>query len=52
MADKKKIPVIASVATNDKLTARREFANRVCFYDSFQGQVVANYAFKDIGAVS
>jgi branched-chain amino acid transport system substrate-binding protein len=44
IADKKKVPVIASVATNDKLTARRDFANRVCFTDSFQGEVVANYA--------
>ena len=44
IADKKKIPVIASVATNDKLTAKRTFANRVCFTDSFQGEVVANYA--------
>ncbi len=44
IADKKKIPVIASVATNDKLTARRTFANRVCFTDSFQGEVVANFA--------
>lgn len=44
IAEKSKIPVIASVATNDKLTAKREFANRVCFTDSFQGEVVANYA--------
>jgi branched-chain amino acid transport system substrate-binding protein len=44
IADKKKIPVIAAVATNDKLTARRTYANRVCFTDSFQGKVVANYA--------
>ena len=44
IADKKKIPVIASVATNDKLTNRRTYANRVCFTDSFQGEVVANYA--------
>ena len=44
IADKKKIPVIASVATNDKLTAKRTFANRVCFSDSFQGEVVANFA--------
>ena len=44
IADKKKIPVIASVATNDRLTAKREFANRVCFTDSFQGEVVANFA--------
>jgi len=44
IADKKKVPVIASVATNDKLTSRRTYANRVCFTDSFQGEVVANYA--------
>jgi branched-chain amino acid transport system substrate-binding protein len=44
IADKKEIPVIASVATNDKLTEKRTFANRVCFTDSFQGEVVANYA--------
>ncbi|RXJ68191.1 branched-chain amino acid ABC transporter substrate-binding protein [Halarcobacter ebronensis] len=44
IAEKKKVPVIASVATNDKLTAKREYANRVCFTDSFQGEVVANYA--------
>ncbi len=49
IANKKKIPVIASVATNDKLTSRRKYANRVCFTDSFQGEVVANYAFKDMG---
>ena len=46
IADKKKVPVIASVATNDKLTARRTFANRVCFTDSFQGEVVANFAIE------
>ncbi len=44
IAEKKKIPVIAAVATNDKLTTKRNFANRVCFTDSFQGEVVANYA--------
>ncbi|MBP7226354.1 MAG: ABC transporter substrate-binding protein, partial [Aliarcobacter sp.] len=44
IADKKKIPVIAPVATNDKLTEKREFANRVCFTDSFQGEVVARFA--------
>lgn len=48
VAEKKQIPVIAAVATNDKLTERRDFANRVCFTDSFQGAVVANYAIKDL----
>lgn len=49
IADKKQIPVIAPAATNDKLTEKRAFANRVCFSDSFQGTVVANYAAKDLG---
>ncbi len=48
IAEKKKVPVIASVATLDKLTAKRNYANRVCFSDSFQGEVVAKYA-KDNG---
>ncbi|MBE0497279.1 MAG: ABC transporter substrate-binding protein [Campylobacterales bacterium] len=49
VAEKREVPVIAAVATNDQLTERRKFANRVCFMDSFQGAVVANYAFKDLG---
>ncbi len=48
LAEKKEVPVIASVATNDKLTAKKKYANRVCFMDSFQGSVVANYALKDL----
>lgn len=48
ISDKKDIPVIAPVATNDKLTEGKKFANRVCFTDSFQGAVVANYATKDL----
>lgn len=48
IAEKKQIPVISPVATNDKLTEQKEFANRVCFTDSFQGAVVANYAAKDL----
>ncbi|NQY53913.1 MAG: ABC transporter substrate-binding protein [Campylobacteraceae bacterium] len=49
IAEKKKIPVIASVATLDKLTSRRSYANRVCFTDSFQGEVVASYAYNTLG---
>lgn len=49
IAEKKQIPVIAPAATNDKLTENKTFANRVCFMDSFQGTVVANYAAKDLG---
>ncbi len=48
LAEKKEVPVIASVATSDKLTMKKKYANRVCFMDSFQGAVVANYALKDL----
>ncbi len=48
LAEKKSVPVVASVATSDKLTMKKKYANRVCFMDSFQGAVVANYALKDL----
>jgi len=44
IAEKKKVPVFAPAATNDKLTLKRNYINRVCFMDSFQGEVVADYA--------
>jgi branched-chain amino acid transport system substrate-binding protein len=48
IAEKENIPIVAPAATNDRLTQRRNFTNRVCFTDSFQGEVVANYAAKDL----
>ncbi|WP_263833140.1 ABC transporter substrate-binding protein [Sulfurospirillum oryzae] len=48
IADKKQIPVIATVATNDKLNDNRTYGNRVCYTDSFQGNIVANYAAKEL----
>lgn len=48
IAEKEKIPVVAPAATSDRLTQRRTFTNRVCFTDSFQGEVVANYAAKEL----
>ncbi len=52
LAEKKHIPIIAPAATNDKLTMGKKYANRVCFMDSFQGAVVANYALKDLSLKS
>ena len=43
IAEKKKIPVIAAVATGNKLTMKRNYMNRVCFTNDFQGEVIANY---------
>ncbi|MDR2100276.1 MAG: ABC transporter substrate-binding protein [Campylobacteraceae bacterium] len=52
IAEKSKIPVVAPAATNDRLTLKREFVSRVCFTDSFQGEVVANYAYSALGLKS
>jgi branched-chain amino acid transport system substrate-binding protein len=49
IAETHKVPVVAPAATADKLTQRRNFVSRVCFTDSFQGEVVANYAYKTMG---
>ncbi|MDR0579939.1 MAG: ABC transporter substrate-binding protein [Campylobacteraceae bacterium] len=49
IAEKAKITVVAPAATNDKLTQRNNFVSRVCFTDSFQGEVVANYAYQTLG---
>lgn len=42
-AEAKKVPVIAPAATNDKLLKGKNYAARVCFNDSFQGEAMAKY---------
>lgn len=42
-------PTLSPTATNDKVGPASEFLFRACFKDSFQGQIVANYAYKDLG---
>ncbi len=44
-----KVPLVAPVATNILVTKNREFANRVCFSDAFQGQVAANFIKNELG---
>ncbi len=43
------IPSISPTATNDKVTVDNEYMFRACFNDSFQGRIVAGYAFRDLG---
>lgn len=43
---KLKVPVISPTATNDLVTLKNSYVFRTCFNDSFQGQIVANYALK------
>lgn len=44
VAQAARIPMIASVATNPKVTEVGDHIFRVCFIDPFQGQVVARFA--------
>lgn len=44
------IPVIGATCTNPQVTAGNTHYFRICFLDPFQGTVMANYAFKELGA--
>jgi branched-chain amino acid transport system substrate-binding protein len=44
------IPAIGLSCTNPLVTLGNPFYFRVCFLDPFQGTVMANYAFKSVGA--
>lgn len=49
IAEDGQTPVVAPVATNPLVTKNRNFINRVCFNDNFQGDVAANFAYNDLG---
>lgn len=46
------IPAIAITNTNPLVTSNNPYYFRVCFIDSYQGVVLAKYAFESMGAVS
>lgn len=50
IAEDNQIPVVAPSATNPLVTQGNDWYFRVCFIDPFQGNVMANYAFNDLGA--
>lgn len=50
LADSAKVPMVAPVATNVLVTKKRDYVSRVCFNDSFQGIVAANFSYKDLAA--
>ncbi|TXE89278.1 ABC transporter substrate-binding protein [Campylobacter volucris] len=52
IAEERKIPVIAPVASGDKLLDKKTYASRVCFMDSFQGDKFANYAYQTLNLKS
>lgn len=45
-----KIPTVGASCTNPLVTLGNEYYQRVCFIDSFQGTVMAKYAFDNLGA--
>jgi branched-chain amino acid transport system substrate-binding protein len=45
-----KIPMISPSSTNPKVTQMGDFIFRVCFIDPFQGQVMADFAMKNLKA--
>ena len=46
------IPAIGVTCTNPQVTAGNSHYFRICFLDPFQGTVLANYAFKELGATT
>ncbi len=50
LAQGAKIPMIATGATNAKVTQIGNYVFRVCFIDDFQGQVMAKFAKEDLKA--
>ncbi|QWU80109.1 branched-chain amino acid ABC transporter substrate-binding protein [Campylobacter novaezeelandiae] len=48
IAEDKKIPIIAPVASGDKLLNKKQYASRVCFKDSFQGEKFASYVTNEL----
>ena len=53
VAEQNKIPVASGSATANDVTVDangvKEFAFRICFYDEVQGQVMADYAYENLG---
>ncbi|AGC68001.1 high-affinity branched-chain amino acid ABC transporter systemsubstrate binding protein LivK [Thermoclostridium stercorarium subsp. stercorarium DSM 8532] len=55
VANKNKVPIITGSATGDNLTLAadgsvHEYVFRICFNDSFQGRVMANFAVNNLSA--
>lgn len=44
------IPTIGLSCTNPSVTKGNDYYFRVCFIDPYQGKVMANYAYNDLGA--
>lgn len=50
VAEAAKIPMICPIATNPRVTLGREWVFRMSFVDDFQGEIMALFARRDLGA--
>lgn len=50
VAEQARIPLISPVSTNPETTANKRYVFRTTFVDPFQGQVMARFAFRNLGA--
>lgn len=50
LAERSGIPMISPMSTNPRTTQGKSFVFRVGFIDSFQGDVMARFAFNELGA--
>jgi branched-chain amino acid transport system substrate-binding protein len=50
VAEESHIPHISPASTNPIVTLNRKYVFRACFIDPFQGEVMARFAYNDLGA--
>lgn len=50
LVKKNEVPAVGCSPTNPLVTLDNDYYFRVCFIDPFQGTVMANYAFNELGA--
>ncbi len=50
IAERNKIPMLTSSATNPLVTKGKKYVSRVCFIDPFQGEVAAKYIWNTLHA--
>ncbi len=50
VAEEHRVPLISTASTNPETTRGRSFVFRVVFHDPFQGRVMAEFAYRDLGA--
>ncbi len=49
IAEARGIPLITTMSTNPEVTAGKSYVFRLAFLDAFQGRVLADFAFGDLG---